>query len=191
MTRFKTFLNGATITHTDLNNIQDDYEFIYSTWRNVLNKTGRGGVLNSASTYFLDTGFLVSTGQGDYATLKCHRKFDPLDFNSSYRTTQFRITGKLITNNVAPAANFFLNIYSNPSYVSLPFGAGTGIVAASVHADTSVGIVTPGATSITDFTSNTFSLSAISDYIIGIRSSVNTAASSQIAVIAHLQYNRI
>lgn len=200
MSRLVTLSNGGGLSATVLNGIQDDYEGLYSTWRNLWERSITwAGVMNSASTYMYgpagskDDGF--AWGQpywgAPFAPGAWSRNIDPTKYTTSFRSLEFRLAGKLYINSTAPVANFTINLCSNMSIVQ-PVPAGDyHLKFATILSTASAGIAAPSANSVNSFTTGSFSLSSADNYGATIKSSANTAAGSAITSYLCLQYRRV
>lgn len=203
MARYKTFLPGATLTHTDLNNIQSDYEHLFTSWRNLQSFNGNNFtdslgayVLNTASTYMLGTSSrssLDSFGSTPSEGFTTNRVFyiNPTNYTSLKKPNlHVRFTGKLFVNSTAPVSTFTFNLYTAPTWSPRTIGAAYTISNASIYAGASVAITTPTAGSENTFTSGTVTLNTAGLYTVAMKPSANTTANSVISILSYLQYSR-
>jgi hypothetical protein len=196
MARVKTFYPGATLTHTDLNNIQDDYEIGYSSYRKLYNLHfwASPQVLSSTSIFLLRTDYFggalapytLGAGSGVGHSGAVFR-INPTDHISNQRTTQYRFSGMLWTNNTAPGSSFTFNLYAN-----LTTNPGGFLYSGTVYGGASLGITVlpPAANSRTYFTSPLYNITTAENLVLAFRHTPATNSNSSISINAIFDYKR-
>lgn len=196
MARVKTFANNGPLLPGDLNQIEDDYETAFSTYK--LARACAGGITNvSAGTYVLsnevgDTGAVSGQGAnvaGSAAPAYAYAfNVDPADFGVLPRATKFRLRGTILANNSAPGINFTFGVYPVSTWggagTTSPYVNGLG----SVQAGSTVAINTPSALTPTSGVTSDFTLTA-GWYVVAVV--LSGGFGTAVAAKAQLQYRQV
>lgn len=189
MARVKTFTNGGSLLPSDLNSIQDDYEFAFSTYKAIIEKGSSGpGSTAAGGVYALGgTGALVPLANTTPAFY-----LDPADFLANTRVSKLRMKGTLVTNAVAPTINYTFGLYPVATWGGgsnvTPFVATLGAVIAG---SSPAAINTPGANSTTIVTGADFSFPAVGWYVLGLLTSNAQPANCIVQATGQLQLRQV
>jgi hypothetical protein len=154
----------------------------FTTYKHVFAATGIAGASLGAGTYIIaPTDFFLASGTA--GTARAMFWFDPARYNANARTTKLALHLAVVTNAVAPGANFTLNMNQIASITGasgvapgLTVGAGVG----------GVTITAPGASTVVQALSADFTAPAALQYCLTVVTSAATAAGSSTQCIATL-----
>lgn len=150
MARVKTFTNGGSLLPGDLNSIEDDFEFAFSTYKPV-GYTARGGLMGNgqaANTFVLgpaDTSALVSP-----LPVNVHSQYafylDATDFTANTRANKLRVRAQLISAGAPGAITVTFGLYPVSTFgtTGAP-GEPTITALGAVVGGSTVAFATPGA----------------------------------------------
>ena len=192
MARVKTFVNGGSLLPGDLNSMEDDYEFAFSTYKEL--RTGSGTAsAPAAGTYVIPTD--ASSGGPGIAAVPVVATyafyFDPADRTANTRTTQYRLRAQVITNAVAPATNWTIGLYPVATWGGASGSAPTVLTLGTVVTGSTVAVNAPAATTASQGNSGDFTAPAAGWYVFGVVNSGAAAAGSSLVVTAALQARQV
>lgn len=198
MARVKTFTNGGSLLPGDLNAIEDDFEFAFSTYKTITQRGGRIASAAAAGTYLLRYhGVGANAALGDAgvvpaADLAPMFYLDPADWLANTRVSKLRVRGAVITNAVAPAANFTFGLYPVATWGG---GASTypfiNTIGAVVAGSPPAAIAAPALSTQTVVTGADFTFPGAGWYVLAVVTSAGTAATSVEACYADLQLRQV
>jgi hypothetical protein len=189
--RVKTFTNGGSLLPGDLNSMEDDYEFAFSTYKDLLERGGASAAAPAAATLVLpDSGgttlAAVPVNLDDFAFY-----FDPADRTANTRVNKLRVRAQVFTNAVAPATNWTVGLYPIATYGGASGAAATAATLGTVVAGSTVAVNAPGATSQNQGNSGDFTSPAAGYYVFAVVNSGAAAAGSLVTVRAVLQARQV
>jgi hypothetical protein len=188
--RVKTFTNGGSLLPGDLNSIEDDYEFAFSTYKQTLTF---GSVALGASTGVSGTVYVLTPAHGGVILAAAGSTpggypvyyYDPADWLGNTRTTKLRIRATVNVGGTAPATTVTVGLYQ---ITGLTAGAYT---VSAVIAGSTVAFATPGANTQNQNNSGDFTAPSAGQYVLGYTLSAATAAGSSMAISALLQMRQV
>lgn len=191
MARFKTFTNGGSFLPGDMNSIEDDYEFAFSTYKNFMHCGARvdSTGVTSAATWLVSgaatqgtTGYPVisSGGNAHWAVFY----LDPADLLANTRTSKLRLRASMITNANAPAINYVFGMYQATT------GGATPTLSAVLTGST-VAMNAPAATSLIQGNSGAFNAPSAGFFVLGFTTSAAVPAGSGQAIGITLQVAQV
>lgn len=191
MARVKTFVNGGSLLPGDLNSIEDDYEFAFSSYHGLVGIAGSARFdSTSAGTFLLLPGPNLGgvPASGNTAGL-CAVYFDPADFTANTRVNKLRIRASALVNNVAPAVTFTVGLYP----ITSPAGAAgsLSVTLGGVVAGSTVAFASPAVNSPNQLNSGDFTAPAAGYYALGVVVSGAAAASSGVGISARVQMRQV
>lgn len=194
MARVKTFVNGGSLLPGDLNSIQDDYEFGFSTYKEL---PGRSAYVPSgqvAATLILanadGTQSVAAAAAGSVPAITAFY-LDPADLTANTRSNKYRVRAACHVNAVAPAANFTVGLYPVATW-----GGASGadpIIATlgAVVAGSTIAFNAPAASSAGQGNSGDFTAPAAGWYALAVVVSATTAANSRVSLRAVVQNRQV
>jgi hypothetical protein len=187
MGRVKTFTAGGSLLPGDLNNMEDDYEFAFSTYRTL----ARGWCATLAGSAGINT-YLVPLAGGtptvapqNYAGFGFY--FDPADWTANTRVNKLRLRAQLLTNTVAPATNVTVGLYPIATYGGTSGNQPTIASLGAVVASSTVTFATPGASSQNQGNSGDFTAPTAGFYVLAFATNNVSAVNSVYSVTVELQ----
>lgn len=194
MARVKTFSNGGTLVPTDLNSIEDDYEYAFSTYKSVptLESPQPGAIAASTTAATYIWGYQGIYAQGSAASIYLGGFYlDPAEVTAGTRANKLRLRAQCATNSVAPTVNFTFGLYPISA-----FGGGSNQVPyintlGTVVSGSTIAFNTPSASTQTDSNSGDFTWPAAGWYSFGVVVSGTVAANSIPSFLVKLQYRQV
>lgn len=192
MARVKTFTNGGSLLPGDLNSMEDDYEFAFSTYKDLVRRGGTASA-PAAATYVLlyegvTGGPLVVPARSDQAG---PIYIDPTDYTANTRSNKLRVRAGVINDAVAPAVNFTIGLYPVATWGGASGSVPTVATLGAVVAGSTVAINTPAAAGPTIGNSGDFTAPAAGWYVLGVVVSGAAAAGSDMTFAATLQCRQV
>jgi hypothetical protein len=189
--RFKTFFNGAALLPGDLNAIEDDYEFTFSTYKDIIERMGAGVTSPAAGTYLMAT-----SGGGTLTPVPNAAQgyvfyFDPADRTANTRGNKYRVRGQVIVNAVAPTTNWTIGLYPVATWGGASGSSPTVATLGTVVAGSTIAFNAPAANSQNQGNSGDFTAPAAGYYVLAVVNSGAAAVGSFVSVFATLQFRQV
>jgi hypothetical protein len=189
MARLKTFAKApGVVLASDINNIEDDYEYAYSIWRDLGDPRGVQFSPADSGTRVLQKGggstFVAGTSVGvstfaDYLTAAT----DLAVGSPNVRTAKMRMRVSLVVNAVAPAITFTFGYYPvsaiGGASGQLPFVSTLGTVVSG----STIAFASPAANSQTNSISSEFTVPAAGYYVAAVVLSGTVPSNSFITAV--------
>jgi hypothetical protein len=200
MARVKTFTNSGSLLPGDLNSIEDDYEFGYSTYKDhVIFDERAWSFANSpvAGTFILGKDFANSQGAGTPAgnagAVASNFVFylDPADRLVGARINKYRVRAQVIVNAVAPTTNWTVGLYPVTSFAG---GSGNPPIINTLGAvitGSTIVFTAPALNTQTQSNSGDFNAPAAGFYVLAVVNSGSAAVGSATIVRAVLQNRHV
>lgn len=186
MGRVKTFTNGGSLLPGDLNSIEDDYEFAFSTYKSLYTVQANLNGGATAGTYLLHPRSGISASNDAAGSLY----LDPADYLANTRTTKLRVVVSAQVNSTGPAQTLTVGLYP----ITSPTGGSSGVVGVTLGTVTSgstVAFASPSANSQNHGNSGDFTFPAAGYYGIAVVVGGTTGANSGVALEADLQLRQV
>lgn len=188
MGRVKTFTNGGSLLPGDLNSMEDDYEFAFSTYKTIQTGSGITGTLGAGATVYALAGngmgpVLLANGGGNGTNTDGSMPFyfDPADHTANTRTTQGRLRATVAADN-APGMTFTFGLYNAGTM------AGGKLTAGTLVAGTTSTVASPASGAMVVASGAApFTLPAVGFYLLGFTVSAAMAAGSNCQITMRLQ----
>lgn len=189
MARLKTFADLGAATPTDLNNMEDDYEFAFAVYKTFIRRNGAFPAASAVSQLLGVSSVLATGGTLTAALGETIFYFDPADWtvgSPNARTTQMRLRAECMIGGTAPAVTLTAGLYP-VTFNTAGAAAFNTATLGTVVAGSTVAFASPGANTRTQSVSTVFTAPAAGWYAIGVAASAATAASSVSVIYAMLQ----
>lgn len=189
--------SGVAVYNNDLylEALANAKEAAFSTYRQLQSFATMEFALGAAGTYISPcshSGSVAATSPTLVGSSVTAFYLDPTDYLAGTRTTKYRIRAQLITNVVAPAANFTVGLY--PATAFSGAASGQKPIISSIGAVTSgstVAFTAPPAGAALAQTSGDFNAPAANFYVIGFALSAVMAAGSTFTLMGDLQMRQV
>lgn len=193
MSRVKTFTNGGSLLPGDLNSIEDDYEFAFSTYRSASPGAWALGLFvgTAAGTYIIgpETTPVAGAGRTDLVN---PQYLDPADYTAGGRTTKYRLRAWVQTNAVAPGCSFTVGLYPVATWGGVSGGTPNVATLGAVTAGSTVLFTTPALSSQIVSTSGDFTAPAAGWFVFGVsQTGGSVAANAELDIKAALQVRQV
>lgn len=192
MARVKTFTNGGSLLPGDLNSIEDDYEYAFSTYKTI---AVRGGWAASAASGTLvlnqDSSVAAAAAVPVDATKALPIYIDPADYTANARTNKFRVRFQIVANAVAPTVNFTAGLYPVSTWGGASGNQPTVATIGTVVSGSTAAQNTPSASTAYQVNSGDFTAPAAGWHVLAVALSGSAAANSLEYLVAILQHRQV
>lgn len=200
MARFKTYAYGpgtgsSALLPADLNSIEDDYELLFSAYKETgVEQTCVTAAAAAAGTYLLGNAANSTAVLPGNALARVYSYSFPF-LSSSYtantRTVQTRMRVSCLTNAVAPAANFTVGIYPVSATAGTSGNQPIVNTLGTVLASSTVLFTAPALTTASQGVTADIAMPSSGLYAVAVVISATMAAGSVVSIIARLQERQV
>lgn len=193
MARLKTFADGGSLLSGDMNNIEDDYEYAFSTYKVVMRRNGAFPAASSTSQILATNAVLATAGTMTAALGDTVHYMDPAWFNvttPNTRTTKFNVRAFCMIGGTAPATTLTVGYYP-VTFNAAGAAAFNTVTLGTVTSGSTVAFASPGTNTQNQGSSGDFTAPAAGWYALGVASSGSTAASSISTIFAFLEMRQV
>ena len=193
MARVKTFVNGGSLLPGDLNSMEDDYEYAFSTYDFWVSRGVYRFDAPAAGTFLLPAGAITDAGTGLAASAagagSAVHYIDPGLETANTRTTYYNLSATALVNATAPTVTFTVGLY--PVTAVAGAAATLSVTLGTVTAGSTVAFTSPALDSLNHGVSGDFAAPAAGFFALAVVVSGSAAASSSTLISVRLMTRQV